>query len=438
MKSIYSIYFISLLQLVLHQQLLALDASINNDYTINIYQTQGGIIFYNDENNTFYFKAPVPFGHWHSVEFEIEANSSGNYYLTRESSNPSGFNIFFRDNMNYSSSSSVSIGAGESEVIKMNVSNPSTSSAGGPVELCLYRSRFGRSDVKQECFNFNVASDADPPWATTVLLTKEQSVPSFRVSLNGIDDHQGASGVWKYDVQYRINNGSWTNWITGTSETVHIFHGEKGNNYFFRTRAYDNVNHVSEYRTGNGDDYVTIFYPPELLSPSDGATEVSMNPRFEWTETLGHFGTDIQYIFQLSTTESFDSKAEFQRSDNFMSISYGLTNNSKYYWRVHTIDEFGETEWSDTWSFTTEQEPAQPSYAPTVTTTSLSNITSSSARSGGNVTDDGGATVTERGICWSKSENPTRSSSSCTSDGSGTGVFTSDLTGLNPDRRYYV
>lgn len=74
---------------------------------------------------------------------------------------------------------------------------------------------------------------------------------------------------------------------------------------------------------------------------------------------------------------------------------------------------------------------------PTVTTTSASSITSSSAVTGGNVTSDGGATVTERGVCYSTSQNPTTSNSKVTS-GSGTGSFTCNLTGLQPNTTYYV
>ena len=73
----------------------------------------------------------------------------------------------------------------------------------------------------------------------------------------------------------------------------------------------------------------------------------------------------------------------------------------------------------------------------TITIITISNITPTSAQSGGNVTDDGGASVTARGVCWSTSQNPT-TDNSCTTDGSGTGSFTSNLTGLNPDTRYYV
>jgi len=74
---------------------------------------------------------------------------------------------------------------------------------------------------------------------------------------------------------------------------------------------------------------------------------------------------------------------------------------------------------------------------PVVTTTSVTAITQTTATSGGNVTGDGGAEVTSRGVCWNTSENPTTSNSK-TSDGKGTGSFTSNLTSLTPGTKYYV
>ncbi len=74
---------------------------------------------------------------------------------------------------------------------------------------------------------------------------------------------------------------------------------------------------------------------------------------------------------------------------------------------------------------------------PTVTTNAVSNITTTSATCGGNVTSDGGATVIARGVCWSLSQNPTVSNSH-TTDGSGMGGFTSSLTALAAGTTYYV
>ena len=67
----------------------------------------------------------------------------------------------------------------------------------------------------------------------------------------------------------------------------------------------------------------------------------------------------------------------------------------------------------------------------------VSDITASTASCNGYVADDGGATVTARGVCWSTSQNPTISDSH-TTDGTGTGSFTSNITGLSATTTYYV
>jgi hypothetical protein len=74
---------------------------------------------------------------------------------------------------------------------------------------------------------------------------------------------------------------------------------------------------------------------------------------------------------------------------------------------------------------------------PTLSTASITNITSASASSGGNITSDGGAAVTSRGICWSASENPDISDLK-TTDGGGIGQFVSKLTDLNAGTTYHV
>ena len=75
--------------------------------------------------------------------------------------------------------------------------------------------------------------------------------------------------------------------------------------------------------------------------------------------------------------------------------------------------------------------------AASVTTTAASAITPNSATSGGNVITDGGSPVTARGVCWATTANPTISGS-YTTDGSGTGVFISSITGLSPVTTYHI
>jgi len=74
---------------------------------------------------------------------------------------------------------------------------------------------------------------------------------------------------------------------------------------------------------------------------------------------------------------------------------------------------------------------------PTITTTAVTSITNTTAASGGNITDDGGAAITARGVCWSTSPNPVVSGNH-TTDGTGSGAFASNITGLTATTVYYV
>lgn len=75
--------------------------------------------------------------------------------------------------------------------------------------------------------------------------------------------------------------------------------------------------------------------------------------------------------------------------------------------------------------------------APVVISSAVSNIASSSADAGGNVTDENGAAVTAKGVCWSTSQNPT-TADDCTANGTGTGSYSSTITGLAGGTLYYV
>ena len=110
----------------------------------------------------------------------------------------------------------------------------------------------------------------------------------------------------------------------------------------------------------------------------------------------------------------------------------GLTSATTYYVRAYATNSEG-TSYGEQKTFTT----LQYIQLPTVTTTIVTNVTSTTATSGGNVTDDGGATVTARGVCWSTSPDPTINDNK-TTDGNGTGAFTSQLTNLTHSTTYYI
>jgi uncharacterized protein (TIGR02145 family) len=73
-----------------------------------------------------------------------------------------------------------------------------------------------------------------------------------------------------------------------------------------------------------------------------------------------------------------------------------------------------------------------------LTVRAVSLVSKTTATCGGIISSDGGALVTDRGICWSTSDNPTTEVTTKTSDGTGTGDFTSNLSGLTVNTLYHV
>jgi uncharacterized protein (TIGR02145 family) len=102
-----------------------------------------------------------------------------------------------------------------------------------------------------------------------------------------------------------------------------------------------------------------------------------------------------------------------------------------YHVRAYATNSAG-TAYGNEITFTTS-----PIVVPVLTTTAATAVTLVSATTGGNITSDGGADVTARGVCYAITANPTTSNST-TSDGTGTGVFTSSLTGLTAGTLYHV
>ena len=115
---------------------------------------------------------------------------------------------------------------------------------------------------------------------------------------------------------------------------------------------------------------------------------------------------------------------------NFTSNITGLTGGTIYYVRAYATNSVG-TAYGLQINFTT------PADLPTVTTTAVSDVTTTTATCGGNVTSNGGVPVTVRGVCWSSTPNPTVNDSH-TTDGDGTGSFSSSITGLASNVTYYV
>src|SRR5690554_1560326 len=116
----------------------------------------------------------------------------------------------------------------------------------------------------------------------------------------------------------------------------------------------------------------------------------------------------------------------------FVSNISGLEPNTTYYVRAYATNGAG-TGYASAMLFTTTLEVV----LPVLSTTEVTEITQTTATVKGNITDDSGATVTARGVCWSTNQNPTISDNK-TEDGNGVGTFVSNISGLEPNTTYYV
>ena len=183
------------------------------------------------------------------------------------------------------------------------------------------------------------------------------------------------------------------------------------------------------------NETITIYFSESIIAPMVAASSVSnitSNSASVSSSVSGDCGVAIRGFCYGTTgnpTISGQHTSNGSGTGSFTGTLSGLTPGTTYYVRAYATNAAGTAYGSQAY-FTI---PA----SPTVTTDNVSNITDNTATGGGNVTSQGTASVTARGVCWSTSHNPTIANTH-TTNGSGTGGFTSNITGLTQGTTYYV
>ena len=193
-------------------------------------------------------------------------------------------------------------------------------------------------------------------------------------------------------------------------------------------------NYDAEAKTDNG----TCTYAPVVATLTTSTINaITINSATGGGE-ISNTGTHTIKVVGLcwSTTSNptiNDSKTtHFYNTNNFSSTMEGLTENTTYYVRAYATSDAG-TAYGNEITFTTLQIGL-----PTLTTTTPTLMTTFQISTGGNITDDGYAAVTERGVCWGTTPNPTINEPHATDIGTGTGAFTLNLTNLQSETTYYI
>ena len=271
----------------------------------------------------------------------------------------------------------------------------------------------------------------------SVTTSTPTSVTSSGVTCGGNVTDQGASTVTERGVCWSTSanpttSGSHQAASSGGAGnfTVNIASLTPGTTYHVRAYA------KNSQGTSYGSDVTfttTANVPTVTTSTPSSVTSNSATGGGNVTNAGGATVTERGICWGTSANPTISNSHQAASSGgtgSFTANMTGLSPGTTYHVRAYAKNSAGTGYGTDV-TFTTS------AVAPTVTTAQVTNITQTTAQGGGNVTNAGGATVTERGICWSTSHNPTISGTHA-SNGMGTGSYTVNMTGLTANTTYYV
>ena len=180
---------------------------------------------------------------------------------------------------------------------------------------------------------------------------------------------------------------------------------------------------ISGSVAGNIQPPTAVTLPASNISPTSADLNGSVNGKGFLTDVIFQWGLSTAYGNSAAISTGYITGSE---DVNVSATLSGLQSATVYHYRIKASNAVNIT-YSEDMIFTTQM----------VITAPITSITPNSAVSGGTVVHDGGSTVTARGVCWSTEPDPTVGNSH-TSDGGGTGSYTSNMTGLASSTVYYV
>jgi phosphodiesterase/alkaline phosphatase D-like protein len=238
----------------------------------------------------------------------------------------------------------------------------------------------------------------------------------------GLDTNYGSTVTADQSPVTGIGNKAVSAVITGLTSNA---------TYHFRVKAENSIgttygSDMTFFTTSTGPTATTLA--ASNIGPTSATLNGLVNANNNSTTVTFQIGTNTNYGRTVTASQSPASGS----TDTAVSINVtGLVSNTTYHFRVVAENSSG-TAYGVDMTFLTGF-----SGLPSVTTAPVTKITFSTAKSGGNVTDEGAASVTARGVCWSTSPNPTIADNFTIND-YGPGPFNSTMNQLTPKTTYYV
>ena len=219
------------------------------------------------------------------------------------------------------------------------------------------------------------------------------------------------------NVESGSGTGSYTKTITGLSHST---------TYYYKAYATNAVGtsygEVKQFTT------VAINAPTVQTNAATGVTATGATLSGNVTGDGGATVTARGFVYGTSENSLTNNVQSGSGTGSYTKALTGLSHSTTYYYKAYATNAAG-TSYGEIRQFATEAINA-----PTVQTNSAASVTATTASLSGNVTSDGGATVTSRGFMYGTSESNMSQTTQC---GTGTGAFDARLTGLAHSTTYY-
>jgi uncharacterized protein (TIGR02145 family) len=281
--------------------------------------------------------------------------------------------------------------------------------------------------------SFSTVAIAVPTLTTAFIttITMTSAVSGGNITADGGGSVTARGICWGTSTSPTLANSKTTDGTGTGAFTSNLTGLSSGTIYYVRAYATNNAG------TGYGNELsftTTSVQLPTLTTAS--ITSINLTSAVSGGNITADGGSPVTARGICWATASSPTLANFKTTNGigtgaFTSNLTGLTSGTTYYVRAYATNNAG-TAYGNEISFSTIAIAV-----PTLTTAVITTITTTTAVSGGNITADGGAAVTARGVCWGTTANPTVAGSK-TTDGTGTGAFTSNITGLTSGTSYHV
>jgi hypothetical protein len=225
--------------------------------------------------------------------------------------------------------------------------------------------------------------------------------------------------------------------MAGAGSSVTVTGLTANTTYYYQAWEYNACSGSPKYNTTSAPsgNFTTLSNAPTVGTGSN-ATSSSFDAA--WSAPAAQGSATYTYEIQVDDDPLFGSvdftQSAIASSTTSLNVNTGLSANTAYYYRVRATNTAGSSAWSSNSAAVTTL-PGSPSIAnPTATS-----ITDVSAILGGNITSNGGGTITDYGTVYALSSAAVNSTSNNASAGTSniTGTFSHTRSGLSPETQYY-